>query len=204
MSNPFSLLPFAVAAAGARVAEHPAHALVAAGVTLLQRCAPLVRTLAVQPPAVLLPRGAALVTALAACDGHVALLVDANLPSAERDAELAGAPFGVLFTLRGYAQHCPQDVVTVLLDDVPGRAVVNVDGQSRVVDLGSHVGLALEGERGPAGSQEAVIRCFLHGRLVTFSHAELMRGEGPAWLGSWLEELLAGGRDSAQPAEGAS
>ncbi len=194
MSNPFSLLPYAIAAAGAQVSNQPAQALVAAGVTLLQRCAPLVRRLAVKPPAVLLPRGPALVTALAACDGHAALVVEATLDIAQRKAELAIAPFGVLFTIRAHASECPADVMTVLLDDVPARATVQFDGAARVVDLGSHVGLPLEGERGAAGSDEPVVRFVQDGRLLQVSHAAMMRGEGPQWLAVWLEMLLAGGQ----------
>lgn len=194
MSNPFSLLPFAIAAAGAQVSNQPAQALVAAGVTLLQRCAPLVRRLALEPPAVLLPRGPALLTALAACDGHVALVVDATLPVARRKAELAIAPFGVLFTIRAHASDCPPGVVTVLLDDVPARATVQFDGEARVVDLGSHVGLPLEGELGAAGSDEPVARFVQGGRLVQVSHAAMMRGAGPQWLAPWLKMLLAGGQ----------
>ncbi len=193
MSNPFSLLPFAIAATDAEVANQPVRALVAAGVTLLQRCAPLVRRLAIERPALLLPRGPALVTALAACDGHVALVVDATAPIAQQTSELALAPIGVLFTLRAHSGACPDGVMTVLLDEVPTRAAVNFAGDSRLVDLGSHVGLPLEGELGVAGSDDPVI-CFAHdGRLVQASHAELMRGEGPTWLAPWLQRLLAGG-----------
>jgi hypothetical protein len=43
--TPLSLLPLALAAGGGRVDQYETQQLVAAGLTLLQRCAPLVRAL---------------------------------------------------------------------------------------------------------------------------------------------------------------
>ncbi|NUR34387.1 MAG: hypothetical protein HOQ30_10285, partial [Gemmatimonadaceae bacterium] len=68
MSDPLSLLPLALAAGGGRVNEHEAQQLVAAGLTLLQRSAPLVRALAGRRSAILLPTSSAILTALAASE----------------------------------------------------------------------------------------------------------------------------------------
>ena len=57
MSNPLSLLPFAVGAHGGSIDRIPAAQLVAAGLTLLQRCGPLARDLYGKRAAVLLPTG---------------------------------------------------------------------------------------------------------------------------------------------------
>ena len=54
MSNPLGLLPIAIAASGGRVDGFEAQQLVAAGLTLLQRSAPLVRALSGRRSAILL------------------------------------------------------------------------------------------------------------------------------------------------------
>src|SRR5215208_2325860 len=76
MSAPLSLLPLAAAAGGGRVDEYEAQQLVAAGFTLLQRSAPLVRALAGRRAGILLPASPAFLTALAACEGRGAVLIN--------------------------------------------------------------------------------------------------------------------------------
>ena len=63
MTDPLSLLTLACAAAGGRVDDYEAAQLIAAGVTLLQRSAPLVRALSGRRSAILLPTSHAFLTA---------------------------------------------------------------------------------------------------------------------------------------------
>ncbi len=183
MTNPFSLLPYALAASNRAVGGVSMNTLVAAGFTLLQRSAPLVRTLATSRPALLLPPGASTLCALAACDGHVALLLDHNAPPKNLAQQLTAAGVGVVFTVARLADRLPSNLTSVLLDDIPYQAQVHTQGTERVVDLGSHVGLRLEGRLDVPLSDAAIASWFVNGAQVTISHAEALDGMGPlAWL----------------------
>ena len=79
MSDPLALLPLALAAGGGRIGAAAgdildAQQLVAAGLTLLQRSAPLVRALSGKRSAILLPTSPQFLTALAASEGRGAVL----------------------------------------------------------------------------------------------------------------------------------
>lgn len=154
MSDPLSLLPLAIAAGGGRVNELEAQQLVAAGLTLLQRSAPLVRALAGRRSAILLPTSSAFLTALAASDGRGAVLVNPLAAAAEIAFQCADADVGAIFTTTAFAARLPADLPVVFLDDVPRAARVLAHGVRKDVDLGSHHGLALEGERDVAGRDE--------------------------------------------------
>ncbi len=182
MSNPLSFLPFAIAAANGRVEGQPVAPLIAAGLTLLQRSAPLVRALTTGSPAILLPHGAAFVTALAACEGHAALWLDPSVQASETDRAIRLANATVVLTESVHHTHVSSDLVLVLLDHSPREAWVRVPGsEPRRVDLGSHVGLRLEGERETTGSDSAVLRWLEGDLLRQVSHRQVLAAahEGP-------------------------
>ncbi len=154
MSDPLALLPLAAAAGGGSINGLPATRLVAAGLTLLQRCAPLVRALDGRRSAILLPAGPAFLTALAASDGRGAVLINPLAAPAEIAMQLADAGVGAVFTVAPLAARLPTAMPRVLLDDAPRTARWLAGGESRDVDLGSHHGLALEGEPGVEGRDE--------------------------------------------------
>ena len=132
--------------------------LVAAGLTLLQRCAPLVRALSGKRGAILLPTSPAFFTALAACDGRGAVLVNPWAAPAEIAHQLADARAGAVFTIGAFAGHVPRHIPRVLLDDAPRVARFAGEGTSRDVDLASHAGLAITGEPdAPGRDDEAAI-----------------------------------------------
>ncbi|HEX6599633.1 MAG TPA: AMP-binding protein [Gemmatimonadaceae bacterium] len=164
MSEPLALLPLALAAGGGRLraagdtVEYEAQQLVAAGLTLLQRSVPLVRALSGKRSAILLPTSPAYLTALAASEGRGAVLVNPLAAPAEIAFQCADASVGALFTTSAFAARAPKNLALVLLDDAPRKARVIADGASREVDLGSHFGLSLEGERDvPGRDEEAAI-----------------------------------------------
>src|SRR3954471_11146653 len=150
MPDPFSLLALAAAAHGGRIDEFEAQQLIAAGLTLLQRSAPLVRALAGRRAAILLPTSHQFYVALAACEGRGAVLVNPLAAPAEIAFQLQDAGVGAVFTVAPFAARLPAGVPTVLLDDAPRTARVVVDGTARDVDLGAHFGLDLEAESGVA------------------------------------------------------
>src|SRR5829696_189080 len=152
--TPLSLLPLALAAGGGRVDQYETQQLVAAGLTLLQRCAPLVRALQGRRAAVLLPTSPAYVTALGACEGRGAVLVNPLAAPGEVAYQLDDANVGAVFTSTALAARLPDGTPTVLLDDAPRRARVLVGGRATEVDLGAHFGLALAGEADPPGRDE--------------------------------------------------
>lgn len=154
MNDPLSLLPFALAGGGGTINGMPAEQAVAAGVTLLQRSAPLVRALAGRRVALLLPNGPAFLTALAAAEGRGAVLVNRLAAPPEIAHQLADADVGAVFTLSTLAARLPAHLLRVELDEAPRSALVVRDGTERVVDLGSHVGFRLEGEQGVDGRDE--------------------------------------------------
>jgi len=158
VSNPLGLLPIAIAAGGGRVDGFEAQQLVAAGLTLLQRSAPLVRALSGRRSAILLPTSPAFVTALAASEGRAAVLINPLASRVEAAYQIADANVGAVFTTTELVGRLPDHVARVLLDDVPRSARVIADGTTREIDLGSHSGLTLEAEvDGPASQEEAAI-----------------------------------------------
>ena len=152
--DPLAFLPFAIAAGNGSVDGYEAQQLVAAGVTLLQRSAPLVRALAGRRAAILLPPSHRFVVALAACDGRGAVLVNPLAAPAEIAFQLRDANVGAVFTNAALATRLADDVPRVLLDDAPRVARVIAGGTARDVDLGSHFAIELAGEADAAGSDE--------------------------------------------------
>ncbi|MFN0100389.1 MAG: AMP-binding protein [Gemmatimonadaceae bacterium] len=149
------LLTLRAAAGGGTLDGQPAGALVAAGFTLLQRSAPVVRALAGRRAAVLVPASPQFLVALAASDGRGAVLINPLAAPAEVAAQLRDANVGAVFTVRALANRLPAGTMHVLLDDAPTTAtVVAADGTTNTVDLGSHFGLSLEGDADSPGRDE--------------------------------------------------
>ncbi|MDB4898923.1 MAG: hypothetical protein JWN53_731, partial [Gemmatimonadetes bacterium] len=138
MTNPLSLLPLALAAGGGTVDGFETQQLVAAGLTLLQRSAPLVRALSGRRSAILLPTSPAFLVALAASDGRGAVLINPLAAPAEVAFQCLDADVGAVFTSSALADRLPDTVVRVLLDDAPRAARVLAGGATSTVDLGSH------------------------------------------------------------------
>ena len=145
MSNPLSVLPYAVGARDGTVDGMPAAQLVAAGLTLLQRCAPLAKALYGRRAALLLPTGPQFLTALAASDGRGAVLLNPLASPSEIAHQLDDASVGAVFTIASLARKLPSSLPQVLLDDAPASAAFHDAGVVTTIDLGSHVGLPLEG-----------------------------------------------------------
>jgi long-chain acyl-CoA synthetase len=164
VSDPLALLPLALAAGGGRIGAAgsdevlEAQQLVAAGLTLLQRSAPLVRALSGRRSAVLLPTSPAFLTALAASEGRGAVLVNPLASAAEIEYQCVDANVGAVFTTTSLASRVPSGMPLVLLDDAPRTARVVTPDRTHDVDLGSHHGLRIEGDRDVRGrDEEAVI-----------------------------------------------
>src|SRR3954463_14178406 len=102
MSNPLALLPLALAARGGQVDQYEAQQLVAAGLTLLQRSAPLVRALSGKRSAILLPTSPHFLVALAASEGRGAVLINPLAAPAEIDFQLRDAGVGAVFTTSAF------------------------------------------------------------------------------------------------------
>ena len=152
------MLPFVIAAGNGRIDGTPAASLVAAGFTLLQRSAPLVRALAGRRSAILLPTSGAYITALAASEGRGAVLVDPLATSAELARQLDEADVGAIFASRALAPRLPvTERPIVLLDDTPRRATIIAGGSETVKDLGSHFGLDLAGEEAAGRDEECAV-----------------------------------------------
>jgi long-chain acyl-CoA synthetase len=162
VSDPLALLPLALAAGGGRIGPAggellPATQLVAAGLTLLQRSAPLVRALAGRRSAILLPTSPQFLVALAASEGRGAVLVNPLAAPAEIAYQCRDANVGALFTVSALAPRTPAGLPIVLLDDAPRTARVVTSDRTQDVDLGSHHGLSIEGERDVRGSDEEAV-----------------------------------------------
>ena len=155
MTDPLSLLPLAIAARGGSIDGKPASQWVAAGLTLLQRSAPLVRALAGRRSGILLPTSAHFLTALGASEGRSALLLHAHASSDELRAQLSLADVGALFTLASFLPQVP-DLPVVLLDGAPRSAQLRAGDRCWDIDLGSHFPLDLEGDPDAVGSDEEV------------------------------------------------
>ena len=159
MSDPFSILPLAIAAGGGSVDGHPAAALVSAGLTLLQRGAPVVRALRGRRSAILLPTSPAFFTALGASDGRGAVLINPLASPLEVAYQVADAGVGAVFTNQALLARAPANLLRILLDDAPRSAGVILPGDfepSATVDLGSHHPLELEGDPAVEGRDEEV------------------------------------------------
>ena len=154
MSDPLALLPLAAAAGGGRMDGFEAGQLVAAGLAVLRRSAPLVRALTRRRAAILLPTSHQFLTALAASDGRGAVLVNPLAAPPEIADQLDDADVGATFTMTALASRLPAHLPRVLLDDAPRAARVVIDGTVSDLDLGSHVGLSLEGTRETGGRDE--------------------------------------------------
>ncbi|MEP7001189.1 MAG: AMP-binding protein [bacterium] len=128
--------------------------MIAAGLTLLQRSAPLVRALSGRRSALLLPTSPTFLTALAASEGRGAVLINPLAAPAEIAFQCSDANVGAIFTTSAFAARAPEGLTTVLLDESPRRARVIADGRTLDVDLGSHHGLSLEGETNATGRDE--------------------------------------------------
>ena len=167
MTDPLALLPLAAAARGGSIDGIPAPALVAAGITLLQRSAPLVRALSGRRSALLLPTSPAFFVALAASEGRGAVLMNPLAAPRELAYQIADARVGAIFTIAALADRLPDGVVRVLLDDAPRMATVIASGASRTIDLGSHFPLELEGDPdalGDPGEAATVYTSAMFGR----------------------------------------
>jgi long-chain acyl-CoA synthetase len=133
----------------------PAAQLVAAGFTLLQRSAPLVRALAGKRSGIFLPTGPQFLTALAASDGRGAVLINPLAAPAEIAHQVADAEVGAVFTIAAMQGRLPAHLPRVLLDEAPRTATFTVPGGDAVeVDLGTHFGLSLDGDADAPGRDE--------------------------------------------------
>ena len=158
MSDPLSLLSFAVAAGGGTLDGVEAQQWVTAGHTLLTRSAPLVRALAGGRSAILLPPGGPFLTAIAASDGRGAVLVNPLASRPELVRQLRDAGVTVALTNTALSASLPDGFARVLLDEAPRRARVMIGDRDQSVDLGSHFGLDVEGSiDAPGSDEEAVI-----------------------------------------------
>lgn len=157
MSDPLSYLPLAVAGANGALDGVDTRRLVASGVALLQRTAPLVRSLQGRRSALLLDGGAPFLVALAASEGRAALLLDPLAAPGAIAQTLAAANTGAAFTVSALAHLLPSSLPRVLLDEAPTRARWQHGDESRTIDLTMHDGLHLEGEGDVAGADEEVV-----------------------------------------------
>ncbi|MDB4908693.1 MAG: hypothetical protein JWO05_3477 [Gemmatimonadetes bacterium] len=174
MRDPLSLLPYSLAAGGGSIDELEVQQLVAAGLTLLQRSAPLVRALARHRSAILLPAGAAYITALAASEGRGALLLDPASSAESIANHLRDANASVAFTIASLAHRLPPGTPHVLLDASPRSARVIIGEVTADVDLGSHFGLTLEGDPDAEGADEECVLMFEDSRLVRLTHRDVL------------------------------
>lgn len=170
--DPLAFLPYALAAAGGRLGTYQAAQLVAAGTTLLQRSAPLVRALAGKRSGLLLPNGAAWLVALAASDGRGAVVLDHDADADSLATQLSRYALGAVFTTTELAHRLPAHVPRVHLDEAPSRARVITHDRDNTIDLGAHFGLELVGDNQTEGSPEECLIDAASGQV--FSHAELL------------------------------
>ena len=206
MTDPLSLFPLALAASGGRLDGIECQQLVAAGLTLLRRSAPLVRALSGRRSGILVPNVPALIVALAASDGRGAVVFEPASTAADLEWQLSDANVGAVFTTNDLATRLPGDMPLVLLDDAPRFAQVRIEGNRRDIDLGSHVGLELEGSLDAEGLDEECVVVYgsasphpsvlTHRQLIAHAGGapnETLAGIAP---GSPLHDLLSLTRSS--------
>lgn len=157
MSDPLAYLPLALAGANGTMNGVPVRRLVAAGVALLQRSAPLVRALHGHRSAILLPNSPQVLVALAASEGRAACLLSESSTDAHVANAIRSADATVIFAISSLAHRLPTTVARVLLDEAPERAVWMSGDESRTLDLALHGGLRLEGEADVEGANEEVL-----------------------------------------------
>jgi acyl-CoA synthetase (AMP-forming)/AMP-acid ligase II len=181
-----------MAAGGGSIDGSDIRQLVAAGVTMLQRCAPLVRALAGGRGALLLARSSDHLVAMAACEGHGAVLLDPEW-SAERvreAIEISGAR--VVFTRASHVPMLPAGVALVSLDELPGHVLFSHGSVQRRIDVGSHFGLTIEGEESEGSDEDAVIELTTGANGVTeprrYTHRSLLAAARAVVLDAGLGE----------------
>lgn len=179
MPDPLSLVPFALSARAGLLDTHETRQLVAAGITLLQRSASLVRALSGRRAGIFLPTSSAFLTALAACDGRGALVVNPFATTFDIAWQLADANVGAVFTTTALAPLLPAEFPTVLVDECPQFATVRARLLSTRVELGTHYGLRLEGAADATGRDEECLVMYgspLVGAStsVSLSHREML------------------------------
>jgi hypothetical protein len=173
VSDPLSLVPFALAARDGVIDGWPVRQLVSAGVGVLRGSAALVRSLAGKQSAILLPPGPLVFTALAASDGRAAILLD---PFAPVDARrLLDQRVGACFTTSAFEGLVPPGIPRVLLDESPSRAYyADADRRTRI-DLFLHEGVPLEGDPDATGSNEPMLLVEeSDGGTATFTHRAVL------------------------------
>lgn len=173
------LLTLRLAASGGSIDGHAASALVAAGFTLLQRSAALVRALDGRRAGVLLPPSPQFLVALGAAEGRGALLLGWDSDATTIADVVRTERIGVLFTLADAVARLPAGTMRVLLDGAPRSAdVVVPDAERRSVDLGSHFPLTVEGDATAPGRDEEGLVTYDDGthRWISHSHRELIDG----------------------------
>ncbi len=157
MSDPFSFVPLALGARGGNIDGLPVAQLVSAGVSLLQRSAPLVRALAGRRAGILMPTSPQFLSALAASAGRGAVVINPLASPAEVAYQIDDAGVGAVFTVRELEERLPRSIPRVLLDAAPQQAQVIIDGQARDLSLASHEGLVIEGETDAPGSDDEAV-----------------------------------------------
>lgn len=173
--DPFTLVPFALAARGGSADGHRVSDLVAAGHALLQRSVPLVRALQGRTLGILLPPCHRVISALAASEGRPAVLFDTALAPAELERAVMAHGVGACLTLAPLATHLPPSQLRVLLDEAPRRAVVAGPEGERTLELTTHTGLHLEGDPEVPGALTEMVRCHgAAGQGEALSHRTLL------------------------------
>ncbi|MBL0940536.1 MAG: hypothetical protein IBJ03_16695 [Gemmatimonadaceae bacterium] len=174
--DPLGLLPYALAAGGGRLDGHDVPRLVAAGVTLLQRSAPLVRAMAGRHAAIRPSSWSEWLMALAASDGRGLLMLpgESEMSVDSALATLASHQVGALFSdnvdSATWANGSPVNTL-VALGTAPARALVRSDTREQAVDLGTHFGLDLIGDTATPGRDEP---CLALGNESWRTHREVI------------------------------
>lgn len=184
-------LALRLAAADGRLDDVAVRPLVAAGFTLLQRSAPLVRALSGRRAGLLLPPSPAVVVALAASDGRGAAVLDPASDVERISARVGEAGIGAIFTVRRLLPLVPAGVPAVLLDEAPVAAEVRAaDGAHTRVDLGTHFGLAIEGATDVPGRDEECLLLDAPGDvpLTALTHRVLLQRAD--WTAPILRSLI--------------
>jgi hypothetical protein len=193
---PMDTLALRLAAADGSVDGIPVRRLVAAGFTLLQRSAPLVKALGARRSGVWLRPSPAWVVALAASDGRGAVLLDTEARGEMGPAMLERLHIGALFVDAATDGLVPNGFLAAQLDGVPTTAQVG----PTTIDLGSHFGLLLEGRTDATGRDEECLVRAADG--ATFTHRVLLQQADHDWpiLRDFLVPLLRGEHLTTGPA----